>query len=199
MSGEVLKLGILGSGKGTNFEAILGAISNGGLNAAIRLVVSDAPDAPILEKARAAGIPFLALPASRYRTRLEPEMESHLANVLSDAGVELLVLAGYMRMVKAPLLDRFKGRIINIHPSLLPAFPGLDAWRQALNAGVEWTGCTVHWVDEGMDTGAILAQSRVPVEPMDTAESLHERIQAAERVLYPEVLQKIALEMGPCA
>ncbi len=156
------------------------------------MVVSDVASAPILEKARAFGVPALALPTSRYQTRLEPEIESHLANVLCDAGVELLVLAGYMRMVKAPLLERFKGRIVNIHPSLLPAFPGLNAWRQALDSGVEWTGCTVHWVDAGMDTGAILAQKRVPVESGDTAESLHERIQVAERQLYPEVLQELS-------
>jgi phosphoribosylglycinamide formyltransferase-1 len=196
MSGAPLKLGILGSGVGTNFEAILSAIRKGQLNGEIRLVVSDVADAPILEKARTFGVPFFALPASQYRTRLEPEIEIQLANVLCDAGVELLVLAGYMRMVKTPLLERFKGRIVNIHPSLLPAFPGLDAWRQALNAGVAWTGCTVHWVDEGMDTGAVLAQARVPVVPGDTDESLHERIQAAERRLYPEVLQKLANRMG---
>jgi phosphoribosylglycinamide formyltransferase-1 len=187
-----LKLGVLGSGRGTNFEAIVGAIRNGKLNGEIRVVVSDAANAPLLEKARAFGVPALALPTSRYQTRLEPEIESQLANVLCDAGVELLVLAGYMRMVKAPLLDRFKGRIVNIHPSLLPAFPGLEAWRQALEAGVAWTGCTVHWVDAGMDTGAIIAQVRVPVERSDTAESLHERIQLAERSLYPEVLQRLA-------
>jgi phosphoribosylglycinamide formyltransferase-1 len=193
MSCGPLKLGVLGSGKGTNFEAIVGAIRSGKLNGEVRLVVSDVANAPILEKARAFGVPALALPTSRYQTRLEPEIESQLANVLCDAGVELLVLAGYMRMVKAPLLERFKGRIVNIHPSLLPAFPGLEAWRQALSAGVEWTGCTVHWVDSGMDTGPILGQKRVPVEPCDTAESLHERIQAAERQLYPEVLQKLSL------
>jgi phosphoribosylglycinamide formyltransferase-1 len=196
MSGAPLKLGILGSGVGTNFEAILSAIRKGELNGEIRLVVSDVADAPILEKARTFGVPFFALPTSQYRTRLEPEIESHLADVLCDAGVELLVLAGYMRMVKTPLLERFKGRIVNIHPSLLPAFPGLDAWRQALNAGVAWTGCTVHWVDVGMDTGAVLEQARVPVVPGDTAESLHARIQAAERRLYPEVLQKLANRMG---
>ena len=193
MSSGPLKLGVLGSGKGTNFEAIVGAIRSGKLNGEVRLVVSDVADAPILEKARAFGVPALALPTSRYKTRLEPEIESQLANVLYDAGVELLVLAGYMRMVKAPLLERFKGRIVNIHPSLLPAFPGLDAWRQALIAGVECTGCTVHWVDAGMDTGGILAQKRVPVAPGDTAESLHERIQTAERQLYPEVLRELAL------
>lgn len=193
MSSGPLKLGVLGSGKGTNFEAIVGAIRSGKLNGEVRLVVSDVADAPILEKARAFGVPALALPTSQYKTRLEPEIESQLANVLYDAGVELLVLAGYMRMVKAPLLERFKGRIVNIHPSLLPAFPGLDAWRQALIAGVRWTGCTVHWVDAGMDTGGILAQKRVPVAPGDTAESLHERIQTAERQLYPEVLRELAL------
>jgi phosphoribosylglycinamide formyltransferase-1 len=192
MTSGPLKLGVLGSGRGTNFEAIVGAIRSGKLNGEVRLVVSDGANAPILDKARAFGVPALALPPSRYRTRLEPEIESQLANVLCDAGVELLVLAGYMRMVKAPLLDRFKGRIVNIHPSLLPAFPGLEAWRQALEAGVAWTGCTVHWVDAGMDTGAIIAQVRVPVERDDTAESLHERIQVAERSLYPEALQRLA-------
>jgi phosphoribosylglycinamide formyltransferase-1 len=192
MKKEPLKLGILGSGKGTNFDAIVQAIRGGTLNGEVRLVASDVAGAPILEKARALGVPAQALPASRYRTRLEPELESQLAQMLTDAGVELLVLAGYMRMVKAPLLERFQGRIINIHPSLLPAFPGLEAWRQALDAGVSWTGCTVHWVDAGMDTGAIIAQARVQVESGDTAESLHARIQVAEWRLYPEALQSIA-------
>lgn len=198
MSRGPLKIGVLGSGRGTNFEAIISAIRNKKLNGEVRLVVSDVASAPILEKARAFGVPALALPTSQYQTRLEPEIESHLANVLCDAGVELLVLAGYMRMVKAPLLERFKGRIVNIHPSLLPAFPGLNAWRQALDSGVEWTGCTVHWVDAGMDTGAILAQKRVPVESGDTAESLHARIQVAERQLYPEVLQELSQSWGTC-
>jgi len=192
MKKEPLKLGILGSGKGTNFDAIVRAIRDGKLNGEVRLVVSDVASAPILDKARAFGVPAQALPASLYRTRLEPEIEENLAQMLTDAGVELLVLAGYMRMVKAPLLERFQGRIINIHPSLLPAFPGLEAWRQALDAGVFWTGCTVHWVDAGMDTGSIIAQARVRVEADDTAESLHERIQVAERRLYPEVLQGLA-------
>jgi phosphoribosylglycinamide formyltransferase-1 len=118
-------------------------------------------------------------------------VEQELASVLLAAGVELVVLAGYMRMVKAPLLDLFNGRIVNIHPSLLPAFPGMEAWRQALEAGVSWTGCTVHWVDAGMDTGGIIAQTRVPVEPTDSAASLHERIKSAEQRLYPEALQSL--------
>ncbi len=186
-----IRLGILGSGKGTNFEAIVRAIQEGRLSGDVRLVVSDINTAPILEKARALGVPAQALPPSRYKTRLEPELEAHLAQMFGDAGVELLVLAGYMRMVKAPLLERFKGRIVNIHPSLLPAFPGLEAWRQALEAGVQSTGCTVHWVDAGMDTGAIIAQARVPVASGDTPESLHARIQVAERRLYPEAIQSL--------
>jgi phosphoribosylglycinamide formyltransferase-1 len=191
MSGQPVKIGVLGSGAGTNFDAIVRSIRDGVVHAEIRMVISDVPEALILEKARQYGIPAQALPASRYRTRLEPEIETELVRILSDAGVELVVLAGYMRMVKEPMLDRFRGRILNIHPSLLPAFPGLDAWRQALETGAAWTGCTVHWVDAGMDTGSVIAQARVPVEPGDTPESLHARIQTAERSLYPEVLREI--------
>lgn len=192
MSPRPLKLGVLGSGKGSNLEAIARAIADGDLDAEIRVVVSDAPDSPILGKARAHGLPAEMLPPSRYKTRLEPEIERALAGLLENAGVELVVLAGWMRMVKSPLLERFRGRIVNIHPSLLPAFPGLEAWQQALDAGVLWTGCTVHWVDEGMDTGPIIAQSRVPVEVGDTAQSLHQRIQTAEWQLYPKALQELA-------
>jgi phosphoribosylglycinamide formyltransferase-1 len=187
-----LRLGVLGSGEGTNFEAIARAIQVGKLNAEIRVVVSDVPDAPILAKAAALGLASRVLPSSTYRTRLEPEIEAELAAMLEEAGVELVVLAGYMRMVKAPLLARFDGRIVNIHPSLLPAFPGREAWRQALDAGVPTTGCTVHWVDAGMDTGAIISQARVDVMPSDTTDSLRCRIQAAERSLYPEVLQNLS-------
>jgi phosphoribosylglycinamide formyltransferase-1 len=194
MSGSPIRLGIVGSGEGTNFEAIVRAISAGHLSGEVRLVVSDVSTAPILNKARALGVAAQALPPSRYKTRLEPEIEARLAQMLEDAGVELVVLAGYMRMVKAPLLERFQGRIVNIHPSLLPAFPGLGAWRQALEAGVQWTGCTVHWVDAGMDSGEIIAQARVPVISGDTPESLHARIQVAERRLYPEVLQGLAVK-----
>ena len=194
MSGSPIRLGIVGSGEGTNFEAIVRAISAGHLSGEVRVVVSDVSTAPILGKARALGGPAQALPPSRYKTRLEPEIEARLAQMLEDAGVELVVLAGYMRMVKAPLLERFQGRIVNIHPSLLPAFPGLGAWRQALEAGVQWTGCTVHWVDAGMDSGEIIAQARVPVISGDTPESLHARIQVAERRLYPEVLQRLAVK-----
>jgi len=128
----------------------------------------------------------------KFRTRLSTDVETALAQQLKDAGVELLVLAGYMRLLKSPLLEAFPRRIINIHPSLLPAFPGLEAWKQALKAEVPTAGCTVHFVDGGMDTGEILAQSEVPVLAGDTAASLHARIQVAEHELYPRVLARFA-------
>ena len=128
----------------------------------------------------------------KFRTKLSPDVEADVALRLREAGVELVLLAGYMRMVKAPLLDAFPRRVINIHPSLLPAFPGLEAWRQALEAGVGKAGCTVHFVDSGMDTGEIIAQAEVPVHPGDTPESLHARIQVEEHKLYPGVVARFA-------
>jgi phosphoribosylglycinamide formyltransferase-1 len=128
----------------------------------------------------------------KFRTKLEPEAEARMVALLGEAGVDLVVLAGWMRMIKAPLLDAFPRRIINIHPSLLPAFPGLEAWKQALAARATESGCTVHYVDEGMDSGEVIAQSRVPVFPSDTPEELHARIQVAEHELYPEVLGEFA-------
>jgi phosphoribosylglycinamide formyltransferase-1 len=119
-------------------------------------------------------------------------VEAWVVDLLRGAGVELVVLAGYMRMIKAPLLEAFPNRIINIHPSLLPQFPGLDAWRQAIDSGVTESGCTVHYVDGGMDTGPIIAQRRVPVLPGDTPETLHARIQEQEHQLYPQVIQQFA-------
>ena len=132
-----------------------------------------------------------------FQTKLEPEIEEELAESLFQAGVELVVLAGYMRVVKAPLLRRFGGRMINIHPSLLPAFPGLKAWEQALRAGVKETGCTVHWVNEVVDGGGIIRHAKVPVQAGDTVESLHARIQAAEHRLLPEVVRDLAMRKIP--
>lgn len=192
MSNPPLRLGVLGSGKGSNFSAIARAIESGQLNATISLVLSDNADAGILNIARGLGFPAEALPKSKFKTKLEPEIENLAAQQLLAAGTEIVVLAGYMRMIKAPLLECFPQRIVNIHPSLLPAFPGLEAWKQALEAGVPETGCTVHWVDAGMDTGEIIAQSRVPVLADDTAQSLHARIQKAEHLLYPACLSKLA-------
>lgn len=189
-----LKLGVLGSGKGSNFVAIARAIAAGQLNAEVRIVISDVKNAGILAHAREAGLRAEYVGPSRFRTKLEPEAEARIVQWLREAEVDLVVLAGYMRIIKAPLLEAFPNRIINIHPSLLPDFPGLEAWRQALEAGVSATGCTVHYVDGGMDTGPIIARSEVPVLPGDTAESLHARIQEAEHALFPAVLARLAAE-----
>ncbi len=185
------KIGILGSGSGSNFAAIARAIEETRLHAQIALVLSDNPDSGILQKARALNIPAEALPDSKFRTKLEPEIEALAAEKLLAAGVEWVVLAGYMRLIKAPLLGRFPNRVINIHPSLLPAFPGLEAWKQALEAKASVTGCTVHWVDAGMDTGKIIAQAKVHVMENDTPTSLHARIQVAEHTLYPAALEAL--------
>lgn len=185
-----LALGILGSGKGSNCRAILEQISAGNLEAEARLVVSDVFDAGVLDIAREFGVANVYLPPGKFRTRLEPNVEIELVRLLKDAGVALVVLAGFMRLLKEPMLETYAGRIINIHPSLLPKFPGIESWKQALDAGEKVTGCSVHYVDTGIDTGEIIAQRKVPVLPGDTPESLHARIQEAERVLYPEVIAR---------
>ncbi len=181
-------LGILGSGKGTNCRAILERIRAGTLPAKARVVISDVLDAPILEIAREFSVPNAYLPPGDFRTRLEPATEMELVKILQDAGVELVILAGFMRVLKSPMLEAFPRRILNIHPSLLPRFPGLEAWKQALAAGEKVTGCTVHYVDEKIDHGDVIAQREVPILPNDTPESLHTRIQIAEHELYPEVI-----------
>ena len=183
-----LALGILGSGKGSNCRAILERIRDGTLAAEARVVVSDVLDAPILDIAREFSVPNAYLNPGHFKTRLEPNTEAELVRMLQDCGVTLVALAGFMRVLKAPMLEAYPGRILNIHPSLLPKFPGLMAWKQALDAGEKVTGCTVHHVDQQIDHGDILAQREVPILPNDTAESLHERIQVQERILYPEVI-----------
>jgi phosphoribosylglycinamide formyltransferase-1 len=187
-----LKIGVLGSGKGSNFRAILAEIAAGRLDADVAVVMADVEGAGILDLAREVGVPALVIREPKFRTRLSPEVEAGVVETLRAEGVELVVLAGYMRIVKAPLIDAFPRRMINIHPSLLPAFPGLEAWRQAVEAGATESGCTVHFVDSGMDTGEIIAQSSVPVLPGDSPESLHERIQVAEHRLYPAVIARFA-------
>lgn len=183
-----LALGILGSGKGSNCRAILEQISAGKLAAEARLIISDVFDAGILDVAHEFGVPNAYLPPGKFRTRLEPAVEMELVKLLRDAGVELVVLAGFMRVLKEPMLNAFPRRIINLHPSLLPKFPGVEAWKQALEAGEKITGCSVHYVDAGIDSGEVIAQRKVPVMPGDTVETLHARIQIAERALYPEVI-----------
>jgi phosphoribosylglycinamide formyltransferase 1 len=191
-----LKLGVLGSGKGSNLRAIADAIARGELDAEVCVVISDVASAGILDLARERGLRAEFVEPGRFKTKLEPEAELRVVELLQSAGVEWVVLAGYMRMIKPPLLEAFPRRIINIHPSLLPAFPGLEAWKQALAAGAAETGCTVHYVDGGMDTGEIIAQSRVPVLAGDTPETLHARIQIAEHALYPAVLAAMAAGSG---
>jgi phosphoribosylglycinamide formyltransferase-1 len=185
-----LGLGILGSGKGSNCRAILEQITAGTLPAEARLVVSDVFDAGILDIAREFRVPNVYLPAGHFRTRFEPNIEMELVRLLKDAGADLIVLAGFMRVLKEPMLTAFPQRIINIHPSLLPKFPGIQSWKQALEAGEKITGCSVHYVDAGIDSGEIIAQRKVVVLPGDTPESLHARIQIAERALYPEVIAR---------
>ena len=181
-------LGILGSGRGTNCRAILEEIRSGALPAEVRIVISDVLAAPILDIAREFSVPNAYLPPGQFRTRFDPATENELVKMLRDAGVELVVLAGFMRVLKSPMLAAFPKRIVNIHPSLLPKFPGLEAWKQALAAGETVTGCTVHYVDDKIDHGDIIAQREVPVLPNDTAETLHQRIQVAEHELYPAAI-----------
>ena len=189
-----LRLGILGSGKGSNCRAILESIRNGSLAAEPRVVISDVLDAPILDIAREFSVPNAYLPPGQFRTRLEPVVEAELVRMLREAQVELVALAGFMRVLKAPMLNAFSRRIINIHPSLLPKFPGLESWKQALEAKETVTGCTVHYVDDKIDHGDIIAQREVAILPDDTAESLHARIQVAEHELYPAVIAQLCRE-----
>lgn len=185
-------LGILGSGSGSNMQAILEAIDCGNLDARIGLVLSDNPEAFILERARRRGIPAEVIDCRGFRTKFPEEAQAETAAKLAAAGVNLVCLTGFLRLVKRPLLDAYPLRIVNIHPSLLPAFPGLEAWTQALRAGVAETGCTVHFVDEGMDTGPVILSEAVPVLADDTPESLHARIQAVEHRLYPAAIRRAA-------
>ena len=183
-----LPIAILGSGKGSNCRAILERIRSGDLAAEGRIVISDVLDAPILDIAREFSVANAYLPPGQFRTRLQLEAEEQLVEILREAGVHLVVLAGFMRVLHAPMLEAFPRRIINIHPSLLPKFPGLEAWKQALAAGETVTGCTVHYIDDEIDHGQIVARQEVAILPDDTPESLHARIQIAERELYPAAI-----------
>ena len=189
-----LRLGVLGSGKGSNFRAIMEEIVGSRLEAEVRIVISDVENSGILSLARDFQVPGLYVRPGRFRTRLEPEIEDDVVRMLLEADVELVVLAGFMRIVKQPLLEAFPRKMINIHPSLLPRFPGLEAWKQALAAGDNVTGCTVHYVDAAIDAGEILGRETVPILSDDTPESLHARIQVSEHRLLPAVIAGIAEE-----
>jgi phosphoribosylglycinamide formyltransferase-1 len=186
------RIGVLGSGKGSNFVAIADAIAAGKIPAEIAVVVSDVEGAGIFTHARERQLPARFIAPGKFRTKLDEDAEREFVKVLTDAKVDLIVLAGFMRVLKGDFLRAFEGRIVNIHPSLLPSFPGLESWRQALDYGVKLAGCTVHFVDAGVDSGAIIGQQSVPVLDGDTAETLHARIHVAEHELYPRCIAALA-------
>jgi phosphoribosylglycinamide formyltransferase-1 len=190
MPSRTITLGVLASGRGSNLQAMLDAIAEGRLAAKVAIVVSDRSDAQAPERARAAGIPAVTVSPRAFPTR--EEYDAQIAKILGDAGTEVIVLAGYMRIVTNVLLRAFPDRVINVHPSLLPAFRGLHAQRQAIDHGVKITGCTVHFVSEEVDSGAIILQAAVPVLGDDTEATLSERILAEEHRLLPQALQLYA-------
>src|ERR1019366_1839300 len=192
LNGRVFRLGVLGSGKGSNFLAIAEACAAGTLPAQVALVLSDVREAGILEHARERNIPARFIGPGSFRAKLDEGAERAYVEAFRGAEVDLVVLAGFMRVLKDGFLSAFAGSIINIHPSLLPSFPGLEAWKQALEHGVKVTGCTVHFVDAGVDAGPIIGQHTVPVLDDDTPESLHQRIQVAEHALYPQCVAALA-------
>ncbi len=188
----MLNIAIFGSGSGSNYQAIAEAIEAGTIDARIACVLSDVEDAFILERARKLGHPAIHIDCAPFKTKLDAEAEARAIEIIKEHGGDFIALAGFMRIVKPGLLNAFAGRIVNIHPSLLPHFPGLDAGKQALDAGVSETGCTVHFVDAGIDTGAVIIQKKVPVLPDDTEETLMNRIHEQEHLAYPDALQKIS-------
>ena len=188
----MFRIGILGSGKGSNFAAIADAVAAGKIPAETAVVLGDVETAGILAQARERKVPAQFIPPGKFRTKLDEDAERAFVTALQNARVDLVVLAGFMRVLKGDILRAFEGRIVNIHPSLLPCFPGLESWRQALDHGVKVAGCTVHFVEAGVDSGAIIGQQAVLVRDDDTAETLHARIHAAEHELYPKCIAALA-------
>ena len=187
-----LKLGVLGSGSGSNMQSIVDAIEKGELDAEVKLVISDVFDAKILERAAKHSIKGVYLDCAPFKTKLEGAAEDRCIEMLKAEGVDTVVLAGFMRIVKKNLLEAFPNRVLNIHPSLLPSFPGVHSWEQALNYGCKVAGVTVHFVDAGTDTGPIIVQRTVPILSDDTPSSLHARIQVQEHIAYPEALKALS-------
>jgi phosphoribosylglycinamide formyltransferase-1 len=188
----MLNLAIFGSGSGTNCQAIINAIEAGTLDAEIKCVLSDVEDAFILERARKHNIPAIYFDCAPFRTKLDGEAEESVLQILKEHDVNFIALAGFMRIVKDGLLNAYAGRMVNIHPSLLPSFPGLDSGKQAFDYGVKFTGCTVHFVDAGVDTGAIITQKGIAIEDDDTLDSMMQKLHAQEHIAYLEALQWIA-------
>ena len=183
----MVNLGVLASGRGSNFQAIIDEIERGRLNAVVKLLVVDNPEAYAIERAKRHGIEHLSLNPKDFSTR--NDFYLRITDELKSRGVDLVILAGFMRVVKKPLIEAFRNRIMNIHPALLPSFPGLHGQGQAADYGVRISGCTVHFVDEGMDTGPVIIQAAVPVSPEDSEDSLSERILKLEHKIFPEAIR----------
>jgi phosphoribosylglycinamide formyltransferase 1 len=189
MTSNRFKIGILVSGRGTNLQAIIDAIQEGELNADIAVVLSNKKDAPALERAQKQGIETAYLDPKQFASKKEYDLT--LAGELKKRRVDLVCLAGYMRILNPEFIGMFPDKIINIHPSLLPAFPGLDVQQKAIDYGVKFSGCTVHFVNEEVDSGPIILQAVVPVHPSDDASTLAERILIQEHLIYPRAIQMI--------
>ena len=189
-----LKLGVLVSGRGSNLQAIHGAIQSGTLQATIAVVISNKKEAPGLARAKADGLPCVFHDPKSFAGEANSRevYDQALVEILRNHGVELVILAGYMRIVTSTLINNYKWKIMNIHPSLLPAFPGLSAQQQALDWGVKMSGCSVHFVTEGVDEGPIILQAAVPVDEGDTVETLSARILTVEHQIYPKAIQLFA-------
>lgn len=181
-----VKLGVLASGSGSNFEAIVDSVESGLLNAEVVVVVCNEPEAKVFERARRLNVTSELISHREFSSR--QEFDSRVARTLREHGVEWVAMAGWMRISSAPLFDAFEGRILNLHPSILPAFRGYDAVGQALKAGAQITGCTVHVVTEGVDEGPIVAQAAIAIAPDDDSASLHRKIHALEHQLYPRAI-----------
>lgn len=185
-----LQLGVLASGGGTNLQAIIDRCQDGSLDAEIAVVLTNNPGAGALDRAEKAGINTLCINHRNFNQR--EDFDDAVIKALQDAGVELVVLAGFMRIITQTFIDAYPNRVINIHPALLPAFPGLHVQQQAIDYGARFSGCTVHFVDGGVDTGPIIIQAVVPILPEDTADSLAARILEQEHKIYPRAIQLIA-------
>ena len=190
MKGNMVNLGILVSGSGSNLQAMIDNIETGRLDARIKVVVSNLPEVYALERAKKHGIPAAVIRHNEYKTR--QNFDQRLVEVLKGHDVELVVLAGFMRIITPILLRSFPMRVMNIHPALLPAFPGTHVWQAEVDYGVKFAGCTVHFVDEGTDTGPIIIQAVVPVYDDDTADSLNARILKQEHKVYSQAIQLYA-------
>ncbi len=186
---SLLRIAVFASGNGSNFQAIIDTIKGKKLDAQVELLVCDKPGANVVKRAESAGIAVFAFRPKEYKSR--EQYEAIILEKLNLLKIDLIVLAGYMRLITDTLVKPFHGKMINVHPSLLPAFPGIHAIKQALDYGVKVTGVTVHFVDGGMDTGSIIAQQTIAIKEEDTVDSLSERVHAIEHQMYPQVIQWI--------